>query len=145
MYIEDQLNQHFAVLIEFVRKGEQNSKASNWVEGTPIPGSSPEQALPVINDFKNRWERACQVLNREIQLHFAKANEQLQSPSNTSQTEDGNNIANEVLKSCFTQLMLYYTRMQELLKKQGAEGNAVLREAVSTAAVVYEIKQYTQM
>eukprot|EP01025_Chloroclados_australasicus_P044739 TRINITY_DN4875_c0_g2_i1.p1 TRINITY_DN4875_c0_g2~~TRINITY_DN4875_c0_g2_i1.p1 ORF type:complete len:435 (+),score=38.83 TRINITY_DN4875_c0_g2_i1:1023-2327(+) len=143
LYIEDQLGHHFATLIEFVKKGEQNSKSSNWNEGTPIPGHSPQQALPVINDFKNRWERACQVLNSEIQLHFGKQSDQQAGPQQSP--SEVNNVANEVLKSCFTQLMLYYTRMQELLKKQGPEGNAVLKEAVSTAAIVYEIKQYTKM
>lgn len=43
-----------------------------------------------------------------------------------------------------TQLLLYYTRMLELLKKQGAEGVALAREVVNIPAIMYEIKRITK-
>lgn len=43
-----------------------------------------------------------------------------------------------------TQLLLYYTRLLELVKKQGPEGNALIRDAVNIPSIMYEIKRYTR-
>jgi hypothetical protein len=43
-----------------------------------------------------------------------------------------------------TQLLLYYTRILELLKKQGPEGVALARDAVNIPAIMYEIKRITK-
>jgi hypothetical protein len=44
-----------------------------------------------------------------------------------------------------TQLLLYYTRLLELLKKQGPEGLGLAREQpVSIPAIMYEIKRITK-
>lgn len=42
-----------------------------------------------------------------------------------------------------TQLLLYYTRLLELVKKQGTEGSAVVRDAVNIPSIMYQIKKYT--
>jgi hypothetical protein len=44
-----------------------------------------------------------------------------------------------------TQLLLYYTRMLELLKRQGPEGTALAREAVNIPAIMYEIKGFRKV
>jgi hypothetical protein len=49
-----------------------------------------------------------------------------------------------VLQASMTQLLLYYTRMLELLKKQGPEGTALAREVVNIPAIMYEIKRITK-
>ncbi len=43
-----------------------------------------------------------------------------------------------------TQLLLYYTRLLELLKRQGQEGAALARGAVSIPAIMYDIKRLTK-
>ncbi len=48
------------------------------------------------------------------------------------------------LQASMTQLLLYYTRMLELLKKQGPEGMALAREGVNIPAIMYEIKRITK-
>jgi hypothetical protein len=47
-------------------------------------------------------------------------------------------------QASMTQLLLYYTRMLELLKKQGPEGVAAARDAVNIPAIMYEIKRITK-
>lgn len=47
-------------------------------------------------------------------------------------------------QASMTQLLLYYTRMLELLKKQGPEGMALAREGVNIPAIMYEIKRITK-
>lgn len=49
-----------------------------------------------------------------------------------------------MLQASMTQLLLYYTRMLELLKKQGPDGMALTREAVNIPAIMYEIKRITK-
>jgi hypothetical protein len=49
-----------------------------------------------------------------------------------------------LLQASMTQLLLYYTRMLELLKKQGPEGTALAREVVNIPAIMYEIKRITK-
>ena len=46
----------------------------------------------------------------------------------------------EVLKAAVTQLLLYYTRMLELLKRSGPECAALIREAVTVPTIMYSIK-----
>ena len=43
-----------------------------------------------------------------------------------------------------TQLLLYYTRVLELVKRQGREGGALAREAVNIPSIMYEIKRITK-
>jgi hypothetical protein len=49
-----------------------------------------------------------------------------------------------LVQASMTQLLLYYTRMLELLKKQGPEGMALAREGVNIPAIMYEIKRITK-
>jgi len=50
----------------------------------------------------------------------------------------------EVLRSAMTQLLLFYTRFLELLKRGGAEGTALIRDAVTVPSIMYEIKRYNR-
>ena len=43
-----------------------------------------------------------------------------------------------------TQLLLYYTRMLELLKRQGPEGASLAKDAVNVPSIMYEIKKITK-
>jgi hypothetical protein len=43
-----------------------------------------------------------------------------------------------------TQLLLFYTRFLELLKRGGVEGTALIRDAVTVPSIMYEIKRYNR-
>lgn len=43
-----------------------------------------------------------------------------------------------------TQLLLYYTRMLELLKRAGADAAALARDAVTVPSIMYEIKKFNR-
>ena len=47
----------------------------------------------------------------------------------------------DVVKTAMTQLLLYYTRALELLKRAGPEGLALVRDAVTVPSILYEIKR----
>lgn len=48
------------------------------------------------------------------------------------------------IQASMTQLLLYYTRLLELVKKQGPDGNALIRDAVNVPSIMYEIKRNTR-
>ena len=50
----------------------------------------------------------------------------------------------EVLKAAMTQLLLYYTRLLELLRRSGGDGSALARDAVTVQSIMYEIKRYNR-
>lgn len=50
----------------------------------------------------------------------------------------------EVLKACMTQLLLYYTRLLEMLKRSGPEGQALVRDAVTVPSIMYDIRRYNK-
>ena len=50
----------------------------------------------------------------------------------------------EVLRAAMTQLLLFYTRFLELLKRCGPEGTALIRDAVTVPSIMYEIKRYNR-
>lgn len=50
----------------------------------------------------------------------------------------------EVLKAAMTQLLLYYTRLIELLRRSGGDAAALARDAVTVQSIMYEIKRYNR-
>eukprot|EP00210_Caulerpa_lentillifera_P001709 g1642.t1 len=125
-YVEDQLDQHFRDLIGFLRMAETAQKQHSISEGSVIPGYGPEQAAPILQDFSTRWTASIEAMNKEVTMQFS-----------------GSSCGMDVLQASMTQLLLYYTRLLELVKKQGSEGNAVVRDAVNIPSIMYQIKKYT--
>ena len=56
----------------------------------------------------------------------------------------GSASGREVLKATMTQLLLYYTRVLELLKRAGPEAAALVRDAVTVPSIMYEIKKFNR-
>mmetsp|Transcript_35681 Transcript_35681/g.90202 ORF Transcript_35681/g.90202 Transcript_35681/m.90202 type:complete len:761 (-) Transcript_35681:796-3078(-) len=127
LYVEDQLMNHFPMLVEFVKKAEQQQKRMAVPEGQPIPNFAPPQAAPILRDFAARWQHSVESMYAEVGAHFASAA-----------------CGKDVLQASMTTLLKYYTRMLELLKRQGGEGQAVVKDAVNIPAIMYEIKRITK-
>ncbi len=43
LYVEDQLSRHFSIMVDFVKKAEQQQKRLAVPEGQPIQGFAPQQ------------------------------------------------------------------------------------------------------
>ena len=125
LYVEDRLGAHFGDLVAFVKKAEQAAKRAGVPDGSPVPGYGPQEAAPVLRGFADRWRAAVAALHGEAGAQFA-----------------GGRAARDAFQAAVTQLLLYYTRLLDLLKRQGAEGAALAREAVSVPTVMYEVKAY---
>ena len=49
----------------------------------------------------------------------------------------------EILRAALTQLLLYYTRLSDSLKRVGG-GDAHGKDVVSISSIMYEIKKYSR-
>ncbi|KAK9822680.1 hypothetical protein WJX81_008329 [Elliptochloris bilobata] len=123
-YVEETLMQHFGALIAFVRAAEATSQGGHDGRGAAA-GSVIASAAPVVKDFAGRWTGEIEALNKEVVKDFR-----------------GSPCGREVLQAAMTQLLLYYTRMLELLKRAGPEAAALVRDAVTVPSIMYELKKF---
>jgi hypothetical protein len=54
LYVEDQLSRHFPILVDYVKKAEQQQKRLAIPEGQVIPNFAPAQGSPILRDFAVR-------------------------------------------------------------------------------------------
>lgn len=126
LYVDEQLQQHVGLLLDFVKKAEQAQKRGNVEEGATIPGFGPADAAPIVSDFAIKWQPALAAIQKDVVRQFGP-----------------HQCDREVLQASLTQLVVYYSRMLALLQRQGAEGAAVARDAVGVPAIMYEIRKMT--
>ncbi|MCO5563351.1 hypothetical protein L7F22_016992 [Adiantum nelumboides] len=121
VFLEALLLEHFQQLIVFVktRTGEDSTSTS----GQPI---KVEEVEPLVKDFAERWRGAIKLMHDDV----------IKSFSNFL-------CGMEILRLTLTQLLLYYTRFSEAIRK--IEGGAVLNiNLVSMTSIMYEIKNYSR-
>lgn len=121
VFLEELLLEHFNVLIRFVktRAGEEASSTSE----RPV---TVEEVEPLVKDFSSRWKGTIELMHKDVITSFS-------------------NFLNgmEILKAALTQLLLYYTRLSDCIKRIG--GSSTLnKELVSISSIMYEIKKYSR-
>jgi vacuolar protein sorting-associated protein 52 len=81
----------------------------------------------IIRDFAANWRTGIQQINDDVLTYFA-------------------NFRNgfEILKQVLTQVLLYYTRFQDLVKRCYSRPPTFVRDIVSTATILMEIKRYSR-
>ena len=80
-----------------------------------------------IREFASNWRTGIQQINEDVLAYFANFRS-----------------GTEILKQVLTQLLLYYTRFQDIIKKSWAKPPSFTREIVSTATILMEIKKYSR-
>lgn len=123
LYVDSRLTAGAPQLVQYVKRGE--AAAAQAPEGAPIPGFGPAEAAPIAHDFSGRWERIVEVLNKEVSQDFGAGA-----------------VGQAVQQAAFTQLLLYWSRFLELLKRQGEQATEVARGAVSMPSIMYALKQH---
>eukprot|EP00899_Mesostigma_viride_P022961 jgi/Mesvir1/384/Mv11278-RA.2 len=135
VFVEEELGEHFGSLITFVKKAEALLK--NETQGAPSEESSEAKATlalrsagggmdmvdPLVKDFANRWQSAIASMHKDVLTYFS------------------NFICGlEILKAALTQLLLYYTRFLDIMKRAGVTH----KDAVTIPSIMYEIKKYSR-
>lgn len=81
---------------------------------------------PLVKDFANRWKAAIELMHKDVITSFSNFL-----------------CGMEILKAALTQLLLYYTRLSESVKKIPG-GSALNKDLVSISSILYEIKKYSR-
>ena len=117
-YVENVLKQHFGPMVTFVKNSE--------AEALPDAASCIALASPILVDFTKLWKNRIQAIHKQVTGNFVGGN------------------GTEMLKAIFTQLLLYYTRILDILKGYGNQASGILKEAVTVPSIMYEIKKYSR-
>ena len=80
-----------------------------------------------MRDFAANWKAGIQNMSDDVMVYFANFRNGM-----------------EILKQVLTQLLLYYTRFQDIIKKSWVRPPAFSRDIVSTATILLEIKRFSR-
>lgn len=121
IFVEELLVEHFSDLIKFVktRASEDPSAGSE----RPITVAEVE---PLVKDFGSRWKAAIELMHNDVITSFSNFL-----------------CGMEILRAALTQLLLYYTRLTDSIKRV-AGGSALNKDLVSISSIMYEIRKYSR-
>lgn len=128
LFVEEVLREPFGRLIVFVKQMERGGDGDGGAGGA---GGAASRAPPdraaleaLVRDFASSWTLGIEHINNSVMAYF-------------SNFKSGMNI----LKQALTQLLLYYTRFQELVKSTAPD---LTRDLVKIPAILFEIKKYSR-
>ena len=96
------------------------------------PGSSSEKPItvaevdPLVKDFASRWKAAIELMHKDVITSFSSLL-----------------CGMEILRAALTQLLLYYTRLSDCIKRI-VGGSALNKDLVSISSIMYEIRKYSR-
>ena len=137
---EELLSQGFSKMIAFVQQTEAHLAQLTPARGAAPPtstGRSTSAAAAVgeineavvealVRDFAAHWKRGIENINRNVLSYFSNFRNGM-----------------EILKQVLTQLLLYYTRFQDIIRKHWRQKPpAWAKDLVSTSLILAEIKKY---
>jgi len=121
VFVEEELREHFGALIAFVKTRAGEDTATSNAQPIRL-----EEVEPLVKDFAVRWKTAIEVMHKDVITSFS------------------NFVCGmEILRAALTQLLLYYTRLSDSLKRVGG-GDALGKDVVSISSIMYEIKKYSR-
>eukprot|EP00262_Sarcandra_glabra_P008290 TRINITY_DN21642_c0_g1_i1.p1 TRINITY_DN21642_c0_g1~~TRINITY_DN21642_c0_g1_i1.p1 ORF type:complete len:707 (+),score=131.09 TRINITY_DN21642_c0_g1_i1:195-2315(+) len=121
IFVEELLLEHFNDLIKFVKTRTADDTASSSERAITV-----SDVEPLVKDFASRWKAAIELMHKDVITSF----------SNFLRGMD-------ILRAALTQLLLYYTRLTECIKRVPG-GSALNKDLVSMSAIMYEIRKYSR-
>jgi vacuolar protein sorting-associated protein 52 len=129
-FVEEELLTGFSKMIAFVQQTEahmssvQVSRANNG--GNVEFDINPSVVESLVLDFASNWKSNIDQINRNVLSYFSNFRNGM-----------------EILKHCLTQLLLYYTRFQDIIRKAWKKSQPhFTKDLVSTNVILAEIKRY---
>ncbi|XP_057516593.1 vacuolar protein sorting-associated protein 52 A isoform X1 [Amaranthus tricolor] len=121
IYVEELLLEHFSDLIKFVKTSASEDPTSNSEKAISI-----RDVEPLVKDFASRWKDAIELMHKDVITSFSNFL-----------------CGMEILRTSLTQLLLYYTRLSECVKKvQG--GSTLNKDLVSIQLIIHEIRKFSR-
>lgn len=142
LFVEEELMERFSRMISFVQNTEGTAPADDApgtaatgapaaAAGTVTPSQSGVDAAQVealAREFAGMWRAGIEAMYQDVLECF---------------TDFRNGM--EILKQVLTQLLLYYTRFQEVIRREwGRQPPPFAKDLVSTATILVEIKKYSR-
>lgn len=96
------------------------------------PTSNPDKPItvaevePLVKDFASRWKAAIELMHKDVITSFSNFL-----------------CGMEILRAALTQLLLYYTRLSDCIKRI-VGGSALNKDLVSISSIMYEIRKYSR-
>jgi hypothetical protein len=96
------------------------------------PSSSSDKAItvaevePLVKDFASRWKAAIELMHKDVITSFSSLL-----------------CGMEILRAALTQLLLYYTRLSDCIKRI-VGGSVLNKDLVSISSIMYEIRKYSR-
>jgi hypothetical protein len=120
LFVEEELLHGFSKMIAFVQQTEAHLNAN--------PRSTDVNAQVVealVREFASSWRQNIDAINRNVLSYFSNFRNGM-----------------EILKQVLTQLLLYYTRFQDVIRRVFKRQPAFCKDLVSTTVILAEIKKY---
>jgi hypothetical protein len=129
LFAEEEIKSSFPRLVSFVVQTEQAMAEFALAGGQSVAAISLDEAIveALVREFAFNWRAGIQQINDDVLAHFANFRNGM-----------------EILKQVLTQLLLYYTRFQDIIKKSWPRPPAFCRDIISTATILMEIKRYSR-
>ena len=141
-YVEEELLTGFSKMIAFVQQTESHmaSVAAAAMRSDTHTSSdrtsnsnnqlnydvNPSVVESLVLDFASNWKTNIDQINRNVLSYFSNFRNGM-----------------EILKHCLTQLLLYYTRFQDIIRKVWKKSlPPFTKDFISTNAILAEIKRY---
>lgn len=123
IFVEEVLLEHFSDLIKFVKTRASSSEEPSSSSERPITVAEVE---PLVKDFAGRWKAAIELMHKDVITSFSNFL-----------------CGMEILRAALTQLLLYYTRLSDCIKRING-GSAMNKDLVSISSIMYEIRKYSR-
>ena len=138
LFAEDEVKGAFPRLVSFVTQtelmfnaqvNEKDSEDAQEASASASPQLDEGIVETLVKDFSGAWRGGIQQINDDVLAYFANFRNGM-----------------EILKQVLTQLLLYYTRFQDIIKRAwSGRAPAFTRDIVSTATIMMEIKRYNRV
>lgn len=131
LFVEEELLQTFSKMIAFVQQTETHMSgisAPRGARGVAAPADvvNPEVVESLVHEFASSWKAGIEQINRNVLSYFSNFRNGM-----------------EILKQVLTQLLLYYTRFQDVIRKVWrGKPPSFCKDLVSTSVILAEIKKH---
>lgn len=131
LFVEEELLQTFSKMIAFVQQTEAHMSrilAPRGARGVAAPADvvNPEVVESLVHEFASNWKSGIEQINRNVLSYFSNFRNGM-----------------EILKQVLTQLLLYYTRFQDVIRKVWrGKPPSFCKDLVSTSVILVEIKKH---
>ncbi|OEU18869.1 Vps52-domain-containing protein, partial [Fragilariopsis cylindrus CCMP1102] len=122
LFVEEELLHGFSKMIAFVQQTEPSLATGSATDQTV----NIQVVESLVREFASNWRSGMEAINRNVLSYFSNFRNGM-----------------EILKQCLTQLLLYYTRFQDVIRKvYKRQPPAFTKDLVSTTTILSEIKKY---